>query len=290
MKKSVYLLVALLWLTGCVAPTTSTSEREADASLAVVAATALPSETAPSESAAVDDGQTTESSAEQADTTDTQTTDTQIAEEAPAETPTDVPASEPDTMAATPIEVTYVTPSQAEGPYYTVDKPADRDNDLVTLAGATSLPIGDILAFTGNLYDATGQPVAGAIVEIWQTDSNGIYLHPGDPSTAERDMNFQFYGESPTAVDGSYSFRTILPGQYEPRPRHIHVKVKLDGRELLTTQFYFASDDSRLADSLFAGAGAEAEAMIMSVTEGVDAAGNPILTGVRDIILGMPID
>lgn len=296
MKKSITLLVALLWLTGCVAPTTSTSEREADASLAVVAATteppseAAPSELAPSEPAAVDDAQTTESSADQTDTTDTQRVDAQTAEQAADETPTNVPASEPEAMVATPIEVTYVTPSQAEGPYYTVDKPADRDNDLVTLAGATGLPAGDILEFMGTLYDASGQPVAGATVEIWQTDSNGIYMHPGDPTTAARDMNFQFYGESPTAADGSYSFRTILPGQYEPRPRHIHVKVKLEGRELLTTQFYFGSDDSRLADSLFADAGAEAEAMIMNVTENIDAAGNPILVGERDIILSMSID
>ena len=292
MKTTVYLLLALLWLTGCAMPTTSTTstvEPEADASLAVVTETTAPSsESVPVDS--VDDAQTAESSPEQADATDTPTTETQPAEQAPAEMPTEVTASEPEATVVAPIEVTYFTPSQAEGPYYPVEKLADRDNDLVMLAGAAGIPAGDIIEFTGSLYDATGRPVAGAIIEIWQTDSNGIYLHPGDPSTARRDMNFQFYGESPTGVDGSYNFRTILPGQYEPRPRHIHVKVKLNGEELLTTQFYFASDDSRLADSLFAGAGTQAEAMIMSVTEGVDDAGSPILVGQRDIILGISFD
>lgn len=188
-----------------------------------------------------------------------------------------------------PIEVTYFTPAQAEGPYYPVEKPVERDSDLVQLAGATAQPLGEILEFAGKLYDAAGLPVAGAVVEIWQTDSNGIYLHPGDPQTAQRDLNFQFYGESTTATDGSYGFRTVLPGQYEPRPRHIHVKVKLDGQELLTTQFYFASDDSRLADSLFASAGPDAEAMIMNVSAGVDDEGNPILTGQRDVILSVAV-
>lgn len=286
MKTSVYLLLALLWLAGCATPTTSTVEPEVDAPLAVMTATTAP----PSESVSVDDAQTSDSNPEQADATDTPTPDTQTADQPPAETPTEVPASEAETTVVMPIEVTYFTPSQAEGPYYPVDKPTDQDNDLVMLAGATGLPAGDILEFSGSVYDATGRPVAGAIVEIWQTDSNGVYLHPGDPSTASRDLNFQFYGESSTGVDGSYSFRTILPGQYEPRPRHIHVKVKLNGEELLTTQFYFASDDSRLADSLFAGAGTEAEAMIMNVTEGVDDTGSPILVGQRDIILGISIN
>ena len=128
-------------------------------------------------------------------------------------------------------------------------------------------------------------PVAGAIIEIWQTDNNGIYLHPNDRGRARRDVNFQSYGEAVTAHDGSYHFRTIVPGRYEPRPRHIHVKVRLNGQEQLTTQFYFDNDPTLASDSIFAGASEEQEAMIMQVDEGVDAAGNPTLLGRRDIIL-----
>jgi protocatechuate 3,4-dioxygenase beta subunit len=221
--------------------------------------------------------------------------------EAPTETAKPIPSDESPTAAptATPalpatatsppesIEVTYFTPAQQEGPYYTVNKPEDRDNDLTVLAGAAGSPRGQVIEFGGKVYDATGQPVPGAIIEIWQTDSNGVYLHPNDPSTGQRDPNFQFYGEAVTAADGSYSFRTILPGQYEPRPRHIHVKVFLEGQELLTTQFYFADDPDVASDPLFtAGDGAH---LLIDLSEGQDAEGKPILVGQRDIVLALDL-
>lgn len=187
------------------------------------------------------------------------------------------PTPEP---AAGPIDVTYFTPAQQEGPYYPVAKPAERDNDLVALAGAAGEPAGERLVFGGKLYDADGRAVEAAVIEIWQTDANGIYLHPGDPNTAQRDPNFQFYGEAVTGPDGSYQFRTILPGEYEPRPRHIHVKVKLNGQELLTTQFYFAGETSLPGD------GAQ---LLIALEAAQDAAGNPVWTGTRDIVLSIPI-
>lgn len=102
---------------------------------------------------------------------------------------------------------------------------------------------GEVILISGRVLAADGTPLPGAAVEFWQTDNSGVYDHPGDPGTANRDMGFQFYGTSVADADGIYSFRTIKPGEYEPRPTHIHVKVKLDGRELLTTQFYFAEDN-----------------------------------------------
>jgi protocatechuate 3,4-dioxygenase beta subunit len=173
-------------------------------------------------------------------------------------------------------EVSYITPAQQEGPYYPLEKPADRDNDLVSLTGATGAPAGEVLSLAGVVYDASGRPVDGALVEIWQTDSSGVYLHPDDPGTADRDPNFQFYGESLTGPDGVYSFRTILPGRYEPRPRHMHVKVKLDGEEVLTTQFYFAGE--------VAFGGDEAN-LVVDLAPAEDDAGQPIWVGERDIVL-----
>ncbi|HSF79900.1 MAG TPA: hypothetical protein VLA49_01620 [Anaerolineales bacterium] len=85
-------------------------------------------------------------------------------------------------------------------------------------------------------------PTCGRLGLVWLKLKNG--LRPGDPDTGRRDPNFQFYGESLTGADGVYSFRTVLPGIYEPRPRHIHVKLRLDGEELLTTQFYFGNEVS----------------------------------------------
>jgi len=178
-----------------------------------------------------------------------------------------------------PIEVTYFTPSQQEGPYYTVEKPADRDNDLVDFAGANGTPLGQQLYLSGIVYNAKGLPVEGITIEIWQTDAAGAYLHPQDPATNSRDPNFQFYGESVTGPEGIYSFRTILPGLYEPRPRHIHVKVKRDGQELLTTQFYFAGEIDLQGDDA---------AMLIVTAPAENDAGDPILIGERDIILSIP--
>ena len=184
-----------------------------------------------------------------------------------------------------PIEVTYFTPVQTEGPYYPVSKPEDRDNDLYLLEGAEARPAGTILAFDGSLIDGGGMPVQDAVIEIWQTDNSGAYLHPADSASSRRDVNFQSYGESVTDENGRYSFRTILPAAYERRPRHIHVKVKLGGEELLTTQFYFSNDAESARDRIFAGAGEEVEALIMEVREGVDFEGNQALIGRRDIVL-----
>lgn len=195
---------------------------------------------------------------------------------------------EPTTAVVEPITVTYITPAQAEGPYYPVSKPADYDNNLVVLAGAPGVPAGNVLDLRGTIYDATGMPLSGLLIEIWQTDDNGIYDHPGDPSTGGRDRNFQFYGEATTAADGSYSFRTILPGKYEPRPVHIHYKVKADGQELLTSQMYFAGDPSLDNDGIFSEAG-EGVHMLVSLSDGQDEAGNPILLGVRDVVLGVEL-
>lgn len=201
--------------------------------------------------------------------------------------PTSPPDPAPTKPAAAPaaIEVTYTTPAQAEGPYYPVEKPAERDSDLTVVSGSAGQPAGQRLLLRGKVYDQSGQPLAGVLVEIWQTDNNGVYLHPNDPGTNNRDKNFQFYGEALTAADGSYSFLTIIPGLYEPRPRHIHVKVKQDGRELLTTQFYFPEDVLQSADGIFSSAGDDANALLVALQPGSDALGE-LLVGTRDIVLG----
>lgn len=198
---------------------------------------------------------------------------TETADVAPTDIATAVP-TEPAVVDSGPPG--YVTPPQQEGPYYPVDKPAERDNDLVELAGATAPPAGEVLLLSGVIYDRFGMPVEGATIEIWQTDNSGVYDHPGDPGTDQRDPNFQFFGEAVTGVDGVYSFRTIIPGRYEPRPRHIHVKVRRGGEEVLTTQFYFGNEVS------FAGAEVH---LLIGMAPGEDDAGNPVWIGERDIVL-----
>lgn len=100
---------------------------------------------------------------------------------------------------------------------------------------------GPLLILTGRVLDRGGRPVPAAPVEIWQTDAEGVYDHPGERERGKRDRGFQFYGSSKVDGNGRYSFRTLLPGTYGSRPRHIHVKVRHQGREALTTQLYFDS-------------------------------------------------
>ena len=127
---------------------------------------------------------------------------------------------------------------------------------------------GEILCLYGHVLDVNGDPVPNATVEIWQTDSTGVYDHPGDPGTEQRDRSFQFYGSTQTAEDGSYAFRTVLPGLYEPRPRHIHFKVKTDGETLLTSQFYFSEDVADVQEEAMVRAvGSSAERLMLQLVD-----------------------
>ena len=93
------------------------------------------------------------------------------------------------------------TPGATEGPFYPVRPPRDDDADLVRVEGAVREAGGDILHLAGRVLDADARPVAGARIEIWQCDANGIYLHPGDRRRASRDAGFQGFGHA-TAGQG----------------------------------------------------------------------------------------
>lgn len=133
------------------------------------------------------------------------------------------------------------TPAQTEGPFFPTVKPSDVDADL-TRVGNGAVSKGTLFRLVGRVVDVKGVAIENARVEIWQTDHQGIYLHPGDPKTDKRDQSFQFYGETRTASDGAFSFRTIEPGLYTGRARHIHAKITPPGGRTLTTQFYFKAD------------------------------------------------
>jgi len=143
------------------------------------------------------------------------------------------------------VSALELTPSQSEGPFYPTKKPADAGPDL-TQHGSGAPAKGDVLALQGKVVDASGSPIANTRVEIWQSDYQGIYMHPRDQRTANRDKAFQFYGETLTGTDGQFAFRTIMPAPYSGRPRHIHAKITPPGGATLTTQFYFKGDDADL--------------------------------------------
>lgn len=145
------------------------------------------------------------------------------------------------------------TPRQTEGPFYPVELPSETDADLVRLTGADAKALGEVTHVTGRVLDRAGRPLPGALVEIWQCDANGRYLHPGDTGGRPRDPRFQGYGRALADTGGGYRFRTIRPVAYPGRTPHIHVKVlrQGDGRELLTTQMYVAGEASNARDGLY---------------------------------------
>ena len=141
-----------------------------------------------------------------------------------------------------------LTPSQAEGPFYPVKLPQDADFDLLR-NGALNYSHGQPSWLEGSVSDLNGQPVRGAQVEIWQCDHAGHYDHPGDGGLV--DKAFQGFGRVTVNAQGEYRFRTIRPVAYSGRAPHIHVKVKLAGRELLTTQLYVAGEALNQRDFLW---------------------------------------
>ena len=151
------------------------------------------------------------------------------------------------------------TPSQTEGPFYPVALPADTDFDLLRNGRATyskGLPAW----VEGVLTDTRGVPVSGAVVQIWQCDQAGHYHHPGDGGQA--DPAFQGFGQVDVGRDGRYRFRTLRPAPYSGRTPHIHVKVRLDGQDLLTTQLYVAGDPGNERDVLWRRLNAEGRAAL----------------------------
>jgi protocatechuate 3,4-dioxygenase beta subunit len=143
-----------------------------------------------------------------------------------------------------------LTPPQAVGPFYPRERPAETDNDLVSVRGAAGPAHGELTVLSGVVSDAQGRPVANARVEIWQCNAFGRYHHPGDTSSAPLDPGFQGYGESITDAAGAYRFRTIKPVPYPGRTPHIHVRVTARGFAGLATQVYVAGEPQNERDGL----------------------------------------
>ena len=140
------------------------------------------------------------------------------------------------------------TPRQTEGPYYPVALPADSDGDLLR-NGSLQYAQGQPVWVEGRVTDTAGVPLAGGVVEIWQCDAAGHYHHPGDGDKAA--PAFQGFGRVTLGRDGRYRFRTIRPAPYTGRTPHIHFKVRLPQRDLLTTQMYVAGDPGNARDFLW---------------------------------------
>ena len=143
------------------------------------------------------------------------------------------------------------TPRQTEGPFYPDHLPLDTDNDLIILNDSLTPAVGEVSYVSGRILDARGEPVRGAVVEIWQCDNNGAYLHSRTGNADKRDKSFQGFGRFLTGASGEYLFRTIKPVPYTGRCPHIHYKIKAKGKELLTTQCYIKGHPGNERDGIY---------------------------------------
>src|SRR5881397_3991935 len=99
------------------------------------------------------------------------------------------------------------TPAQTEGPFYPDKLPLDTDNDLLIVNDSITPAVGEVTHLGGRILDARGEPVRNALVEIWQVDGHGVYLHSESGSRKDRDANFQGFGRFLTGSTGEYYFR-----------------------------------------------------------------------------------
>jgi protocatechuate 3,4-dioxygenase beta subunit len=148
-------------------------------------------------------------------------------------------------------EALMLTPEATEGPFYPDKLPLDKDNDLIIINDSITPAVGQIAHISGKVTDIKGKPINKALIEIWQCDANGVYLHSRDPRIERKDSNFQSYGAFETASRGEYRFRTIKPVAYPGRTPHIHVAVSRGGRRVLTSQFYVKGEPQNERDFLF---------------------------------------
>jgi protocatechuate 3,4-dioxygenase beta subunit len=143
------------------------------------------------------------------------------------------------------------TPADVEGPFYPDNLPLDTDNDLLVVNDKITPAVGAVTYLGGVVMDVKGQPLRNALVEIWQVDNKGIYLHSKAPQQDKRDSNFQSYGRFLTDAKGHYHFRTIRPPAYPGRTPHIHYAVSYRGKRILTTQLYIEGEKQNAKDFLY---------------------------------------
>jgi protocatechuate 3,4-dioxygenase beta subunit len=146
-----------------------------------------------------------------------------------------------DTSLAQPLSLTpecrdadEPTVRQTEGPFFKPSSPGRAD---LIERGMAGQPI-DLVGF---VLTRRCKPIPGALVDLWHADAKGEYDNSG----------FRLRGHVRADVDGRYRFRTIVPGVYEGRTRHFHVKVAPPSGRLLTTQLYFPGEQANRRDGLF---------------------------------------
>jgi protocatechuate 3,4-dioxygenase beta subunit len=153
------------------------------------------------------------------------------------------------------------TPRTTEGPFYPDKLPLDTDNDLLIITDSIDSAVGTISHVTGRVLGVDGAPLRNCLVEIWQCDNQGAYLHSGTSNAEKRDRHFQGYGRFLTDTEGRYYFRTIKPVPYPGRTPHIHFAVSRGRERLLTTQLFVKDDPGNARDGIYQAMGDRKDAV-----------------------------
>src|SRR5438876_9278380 len=135
-------------------------------------------------------------------------------------------------------EALTTSPIVTPGPYYPLASniPLDKDNDLVQLNDNLTIASGIVSYISGRVLDSDGNPVRGALVELWHADREGDYLYSTSAARNPAcDANFAGFGQFLTGSSGQFKFRTIKAGLYMGRTRHFHWGVTVPGRATRST-------------------------------------------------------
>jgi protocatechuate 3,4-dioxygenase beta subunit len=156
-----------------------------------------------------------------------------------------------------PLVLIPQTLSELTGPVYGHESVGEGDSDLTRQHAGE--PLGERIIVTGRVLDEDGRPVPDTLVEIWQANAAGRYVHVVDQHAAPLDPNFTGAGRAVTDAEGRYRFTSIKPGAYpwrnHPnawRPAHIH--FSLFGPSFLSrlvTQMYFPGDPLLELDPIY---------------------------------------
>ncbi|QDK77208.1 protocatechuate 3,4-dioxygenase subunit beta [Spirosoma sp. KCTC 42546] len=158
-----------------------------------------------------------------------------------------------------PLVVIKQSLSELSGPVFGETHVGPLDHDLTKNACINGAPLGERIVVHGKVMDENGRPIPHTLIEIWQANAAGRYVHKVDQHDAPLDPNFLGTGRVLTDAEGNYRFYTIKPGAYPWgnhynawRPNHIH--FSLFGPNITTrlvTQMYFPGDPLLQYDPLF---------------------------------------
>jgi protocatechuate 3,4-dioxygenase beta subunit len=135
------------------------------------------------------------------------------------------------------------------------------NGDLSARVSGGPRGMGQLISVSGRVMDEDGRPLAGAVIELWQANAAGKYVHELDRHEAPVDPNFIGEGRLLTDAEGQYQFRSIKPGAYPVmesdwwwRPPHIHFSIfGPSWMNRYVTQVFFPGEPLNETDLLFNG-------------------------------------